>query len=262
MATTLALPDPDRTQLTQSPLELVVCQVRHERRLVVAEGSTALAVHEALGGTDGPYPALDEVTGGEVSVVVGPGAAPNVSETKSSGWRFSAADGTWVVSVMPDHFSRETTAYTTWAEDFEPRLAALVDAVAEHVKPTFEKRIGLRYIDRITELGLATLADWEPYLRPELLGLALHPDLGAGVRNSQAYVLIELDDGVGAAVGHGPVDDVAKGTVDYQLDFDISRQGGRSFEPAAIKGAAAAFNIYALQLFQATVTDALLDALR
>lgn len=259
----LDLPEPDRSRLARSPLELVVCQVRHERRLVVGEGTTALAVHEALGGAGGPYPTIDEVSGAELNVVMGAGiGAPNVSETKMSGWRLTSADGAWVITLMPDNFSLETSAYTTWADDFAPRLEALIAAVAEHVRPTFEQRIGLRYVDRINELGLTELAAWQPYLRPELLGLALHPRLGPGVRTYQQQVVIEIADGVIAGLRHGPVGEPDRDIVDYQLDYDIFRQGGRPFEASAVRDAAAQFNIYALQLFQATVSDALLEELR
>jgi uncharacterized protein (TIGR04255 family) len=257
----LDLPEPDTTRLARSPLELVVCQIRHERRLVVGEGTTALAVHEALGGANGSYPSLDEVAGAEVNVVMGLGT-PNIRETKTSGWRFASADGAWVITLMPDSFSLETSAYTTWADDFAPRLGALIDAVAAHVRPTFEQRIGLRYVDRIDELGLTELEAWRPYLRPELLGLVLHPQLGPGVRNYQQQLLLELADGVTAGLRHGPVVEPGRETVDYQLDYDIFRQGGRPFDAAATKAAAAQFNIYALQLFQASVSDELLEELR
>jgi len=256
----LALPEPDATQLTHSPLEVVVCQVRHEKRLIVSEGATALAAHEALGGPNGRYANLDEVTGGEVNVVMGP--SPNVSETRTSGWRFASDDGAWVVTLMPDHFALETSAYTTWTDDFRPRLGELVDAVAEHVAPTFERRIGLRYIDRIAELGLTDLGSWQRYLRPEMLGLILHPELGPGVRASQQQTVLELDDGVSAGLRHGPVVEDGRDAVDYQLDFDVFRQGSRAFDAEELKAVADQFNIYALQLFQASVTEDLLEALR
>jgi uncharacterized protein (TIGR04255 family) len=187
--------------------------------------------------------------------------AQNVRETKTSGWRFASADGAWVITLMPDNFSLETSAYTTWTDDFAPRLSALIDAVAAHVEPTFEQRIGLRYVDRIDELGLTELETWKRYLRPEVLGLVLHPELGPGVRSYQQQLAIELAEGVMAGLRHGPVVEPG-GVVDYQLDYDIFRQGGRAFDAAAIKAAAAQFNMYALQLFQATVSDELLEELR
>jgi uncharacterized protein (TIGR04255 family) len=257
----LDLPKPDTSRLARSPLELVVCQIRHERRLVVGEGMTALAVHDALGGAGGAYPAVDEVTGGELNVQVGLGA-PSVRETKTSGWRFASEDGTWVITLMPDNFSLETSAYTTWDDDYFPRLGALIDAVATHVEPTFEQRIGLRYVDRIDQLGLTDLQAWRPYLRPEILGLVLHPQIGPGVTAYQQYLVVELHDGATAGLRHGPVVEAGRETVDYQLDYDIFRQGGRPFNAATIKAAAAQFNIYALQLFQATVSDELLEELR
>lgn len=259
----LDLPEPDRTRLARSPLELVVCQIRHERRLVVGEPTTALAVHEALGGAVGPYSAIDEVSGAELNVMMGVGmGSPNVRETKTSGWRLTSSDGAWVVTLMPDNFSLETSAYTTWTADFAPRLDALIDAVSAHIGPTLEQRIGLRYVDRITELGLTELAAWQPYLRPELLGLVVHPELGPGVRGYQHQVLIDLADEVHAGLRHGPVKEPGKDVIDYQLDYDIFRQGGRAFEVDAIKAAAAQFNVYALQLFQATISDQLLEELR
>jgi uncharacterized protein (TIGR04255 family) len=259
----LDLPEPDRSRLARSPLELVVCQVRHERRLIVGEGATALAIHEALGGTGGAYPSIDEVSGAELNVAMGLGiGAPNVRETKTSGWRLASADGAWVITLMPDNFSLETSSYTTWADDFAPRLDAVIDAVSEHIQPTFEQRIGLRYVDRIDELGLTELAAWRPYLRPELLGLVAHPQLGPSVRRYQQQVVIELADGVMAGLRHGPVVEPGGDVVDYQLDYDIFRQGGHPFDPGSVKAASAQFNVYALQLFQATVSDALLDELR
>jgi uncharacterized protein (TIGR04255 family) len=259
----LDLPEPDMTRLARSPLELVVCQIRHERRLVVGEAATALQVHETLGGAAGPYSSIDEVSGADVSVLMGVGmAAPNVRETKTSGWRLSSSDGAWVVTLMPDNFSLETSAYTTWTDDFAPRLNALINAVSEHVAPTLEQRIGLRYVDRIIELGLTELAAWQRYLRPELLGLVIHPELGPGVRSYQEQALIQLADDITAGLRHGPVIEPGRDVIDYQLDYDIFRQGGRAFDADGIRAAAAQFNIYALQLFQATVSEELLEELR
>lgn len=260
----LELPEPDATRLARSPLELVVCQVRHERKLLVGEGTTASAIHRALGGTDGPYPSISEIAGGEMAFMVGlgGGAVPQLQETKTSGWRFSSEDGSWAVAVLPELFALETTAYTTWDEDFRGRLDAVIDAIAEHVAPSFEQRIGLRYVDRITEPSVTELRGWAPYLRPELLGLVLHPELGPGVRNAQQQLVLDLGGGAEAGVRHGFVVEPTQERVDYQLDYDLYRQGGRPFAPEEIKETVAGFNRMALQLFQASITDGLLEALR
>lgn len=260
---TLELPEPDFTQLAHSPLELVVCQIRFERRLVASDSSTARAIHDALGSTDDRYPQVEPAGAATLSVVAAPGQQPpGVSEAMLNGWRFVSRDRRWIATVMPDHASLETTAYTTFAKDFEPRLGQLIDAVAEHVQPTFEQRMGLRYVDRITALQLKTLADWEPYLRPELLGLVLHPQLGPGVRAMQHQTVLQLDEDLSCGLRNGPLVNDDAGVVDFVVDYDVFRERGQVFDAGGIKDAASRMNRWAQQLFEATITEQLLQRLR
>jgi len=262
-AMTLELPEPDFTELPHSPLELVVCQIRFERRLAASDSSTARAIHEALGSTADGYPQVEPAGTATLSVIAAPGQQPpGVSEAMLSGWRFVSRDRRWIATVMPDHASLETTAYTTFAKDFEPRLARLIDAVAEHVQPTFEQRVGLRYVDRITELQLKSLAEWEPYLRPQMLGLVLHPELGPGVRAMQHQTILHLDEDLRCGLRHGPLVNDDTGVVDFVLDYDVFRERGQVFDAAGIKDAASQMNRWAQQLFEATITDELLQRLR
>jgi uncharacterized protein (TIGR04255 family) len=258
----LKLPDPDRSRLPRSPLELVICQIRFDKRLRVGEAPLALAFHEALGASDGPYPQLDEIEGQELVVSGGPGVDPQAESRKSRGWRFSSEKGDWIVSLMPDHVALETTSYTTWDEDFQPRLADVVAATAEHVEPAIEQRLGLRYVDRICELKLASIEDWRDYIVPELLGPVLHPQLGSSIVALGQQLLVEVDEEVRAGIRQGPVSDGNDGAVDYLLDYDLFRQGGRPFEANAVLETVERLNFYGLQLFQASVTDKLIDYLR
>jgi uncharacterized protein (TIGR04255 family) len=170
-------------------------------------------------------------------------------------------DGSWVVSLMPDHAALETTAYTTW-DEFQPRLATLIDATAEHVRPTFEQRLGLRYVDRIRELELATAPEWEPFIAPELLGLAGHPQLGQAIKTAQQQILLDVDDGVQCLLRHGLIADEQRGVADYVLDYDVHRVRSRPFDAESIKEAAEVFNRAALQLFQASVRRELMERFR
>jgi uncharacterized protein (TIGR04255 family) len=259
------LPEPDQSHLPGSPLEVVVCQIQYDMRLIASEATTALAVHEALGqeASELGYESVQPAQAATLSVIAGPGTASGVTESNSlSGWRFATADGDWTVELMPDKASLETTAYGTWRDSFEPRLHRLFDALAAHVEPAIERRIGLRYVDRITELELPTILDWQPYLREELLGLALHPELGPGVRAAQHQTLLQLDEEIQCGIRHGPLVDQDRSVVDYVLDYDVFRQTGRRFDPTDVKSVAARLNRWAHQLFQATVTQELLQRFR
>jgi uncharacterized protein (TIGR04255 family) len=260
----LSLPEPDRTHLRRSPLEVVVAQVRYENRLVASDSAVARAFHESLGGTGGVYPFIDGASAAVMFnvVVAGPGASPPVpnTETQLTGWRLHDAENRWAVTLMPDHFALETTQYTTW-EEFAPRLAAVIDAIGEHIAPAFEQRLGLRYIDRIGDPVVDEIAGWRPYIRPEVLGILCHPELGDAVLGAQQQVLFDLQDGVAATLRHGPIRDPAAAGVQYLLDYDVFRQGGRPFAPNAIRDTFDGFNTAALQLFQATVMPELLGYL-
>lgn len=258
----LSLPEPDATKLPRSPLELVVCQIRFENRLGVSESSTALALHEALGGPEGPYPIVEEASMASGDVVIGPNGPSMGERTKLSGWRFRSGDGSWVIALFPDHVALETTNYGTWADDFGPRLGEVIAAVQAHVQPVFEQRIGLRYIDRITELKLKSLVDWKPFIRPELLGPICHPDLGSEIRAAQQHLVIQVDAETRCNLRHGAIDNPDEETVDYLLDYDLYREGSRRFEADSLKAAVAQFNAYALQLFHASITEELHSYLR
>jgi uncharacterized protein (TIGR04255 family) len=196
-----------------------------------------------------------------VNVTLGPGAAPAMSQTQGlSGWRYQSADGLWIVSLMPDHVALETTRYTEW-EDFRQRMHELLDATAEHVAPGIEQRLGLRYIDRISEVDARSPADWEPYLVRELLGLALHEQLGAAVTTTRQQLLLDLGEGYSCAFTHGflPGEDER---LNYLLDYDLFREGGRAFSADTVKEALDVLSDDALKLFQASITPALHDLFR
>lgn len=253
----LPLPAPDRTRLARSPLELVVCQLRFETRAQVDDAHVALAIHEALGGAAGRYPRFESL-GQTVNLMVGPGAPPAVSQQAVSGWRYQSADGSWIVSVAPENVSLETTGYTEW-EDFSQRMRELLDVTASHIGPGIEQRLGLRYIDRITEVDASSPADWKPYLAPELLGLALHDPLGAAVKITRQQLLLDLGDGYSCSVGHGFVPE--NNRLNYLLDFDLFREGGRPFSVDRVSEALEVLHEDAGKLFQASITSELYEFL-
>jgi len=258
----LSLPDPDTSRLPRSPLELVICQIRFDKRLRVGEAPLALAFHEELGGSAGPYPQLGDIEGQELVVSGGIGIEPQAQSRASTGWRLSSETGDWIVTLMPDHVSLETTSYTTWEDDFQPRLKALIEATAKCVEPAIEQRLGLRYVDRIRELELTSIGAWRDYIAPELLGPILHEQLGPAIAGAAQQLLLHVDDHVRAGVRHGPVSNDESGYIDYLLDYDLFRQGGRPFDVEGLVSATEQLNLGALQLFQTSVTEQLLDIFR
>jgi uncharacterized protein (TIGR04255 family) len=258
----LCLPEPDGQRLPRSPLELVVCQIRFDHRAQIEESTVALAVHEQLGGAGGPYPQLEPIEGQQLVVSGGLGVEPQTEQRSSRGWRIASENGEWMVTLMSDHVGLETTGFTTWEEDFLPRLRDVVEAITNHLQPVIEQRLGLRFVDRIEELELDSIVAWSDYIAPEFLGPIVHPELGPAVSGMGQQVVLRVDEQLRAAIRSGPITDRDDGRVDYLLDYDIFRQGGRQFSADEVIATAAKLNTCAHQLFQVSITEKLLDFLQ
>ncbi len=258
------LPEPDRTALPNSPLAVVVCQVRYEQKPSVSEGTSALAIHEGLGGLTGPYPKLEPVNVVTAQIqmgITGVPASPPV-QVPARGWRMTSEDGSWIISIMPDHFTLETTAYTQWDGDFRERFRRLTELVSTHIEPSIEERLGLRYVDRVA-IGARSGADWSAYIVPELLGPLQHPIIGPAVATANQQLDLIVDDRLRCTLRHGLFPEPeSKGEVIYLLDFDVYQQLPQRFDPGAIAPTADRMNIVALSLFQLSVTNGLLDLYR
>lgn len=258
----LNLPSPDKRQLERPPLVLAVAQIRHEEIADLANGRALLEVQRALGGSRGRYPRSEQATEQATNLQIAPGLAPATVQTQRKGWRLRSNDGAWTISLMPEFFSLETTAYTTWSDDFRPRFAELLDAVAQALDPATQQRIGLRYVDRIVDPQVRAPQEWEGYITPEFLGPLLHPRLGPAALATQQQIDLEVDDSTRSSIRHGYFADPTRANaLTYLLDFDVYREEIRAFDTEEIMDTVDAFNLLSLQLFQQAVTERLLDHL-
>lgn len=257
----LSLPRPDFGVLPRAPLELVVCQVRHDNRPL--EAITALAIQEALGGRAGAFPRIDQVEIHTASLAMVPGIVTPGQPEVAKGWHLKSADGTWTVALLPEQFSLETTRYTNWSE-FRTSFEKLVEAVEEIAAPTIELRLGIRYVDRITGLPASKPSDWARWIHASILGPPLHDALGASVISVRQQIDLDLGDARSCVLRHGTVMDPASSSGDqsvYLLDFDIYRQEARRFAGAEILSVAEDFHSQADALFAQVITPDLLSYL-
>lgn len=249
----LDLPPPDTRRLAAAPLDVVVCQLQYDRSLVISDNRVARDLHERLEGRHGPYPNVDQVQMQGLNVDVGQGAPTAMAMAPATGWRFRSEDGAWVVSVLPEHVSLETTAYSTW-DDFRRQLQTVLAAVKDMLDPAFEQRLGLRYIDKLIEKNVAQPEDWKTLLSPTLLGPVLHSGFGSAIQVAQQHLVLSLDPDSKIQCGfrHGFVSEPDQDP-SYVLDFDVYREGGRPFDLDDAMQTVDSFNEYALQLFQASL---------
>lgn len=252
----ITLPAPSEERLAESPLDLVVCQVRHEPLPPEGLKDRARLIRRALG--DG-YSTM--TPGGPVQVRVA--ASPEKVDIgqEHEGWQLKSSDGAWTVVLTSEFFALETSRYLDW-DDFLSRFRVLATAVAEHSDIAVELRLGLRYIDRLKDPQASTPASWASSLRPPFAGPLAAADLGEGVLAFQS--IVQLDGGEGHRVNlrYGCIPSDSPGRWDFLLDHDCYREPNAEFSIDGVLEGMDHLHLLALQVFQAAIAPGYFASLR
>jgi len=149
--------------LNPPPLVRVLTQVRFPHVFAVAEEAFAGRFQQALG-ADYPIASSDF----EFVISLSPAADAPPSGAQTRLWRFAGIDGSWRVSLGTGFVTLETTDYRGHV-DFFGRLERVLGATAEHANPALVERVGVRYIQQLTEpTDLDRLSE---LVRAEVLGV-------------------------------------------------------------------------------------------
>ena len=250
----------DRSVLLNSQLASVICQVRFDPTPRAGEANMVKQLRERLGG-EAAFPKLDQIAEASVNVSIARATAPVAVQDNQTGWRMQSADERQVVILLPVLVTLEVFNYEGW-DTFSQRLREVLEAVGELVEPVFEQRLGLRYINQLTVPETRISTDWVGNVDPHFLGIGAHPEIAGDILYARQQALLQLDEEVRCTINHGfAPDDDREGALTYVLDFDLAREGARSFDVPSILDAAATFNTYALRLFQIATTPELRERL-
>ena len=180
------------------------------------------------------------------------GAAPQATAT--TGWVLSDESRSLTINLFPDLTFVQTTAYTRYRESLRPSLQGVLRGLSEVFAPGLVQRVGLRYVNRLTDRDARTAADWQGSIAPAFLGVLTDGLLGQRVQSTQQQVELALEQGVGALVRYGAfIDTAAGGSYSYLVDIDVFRQYTDAFDPEAVIAVARRLNRTALPLFQHVV---------
>lgn len=255
MPAPLSLPPPPDDELRKSPLDLVVCQVRHERIAAVADATRALKIHSVL---EDMFPKIEELSEETLNVAGGPsGVSVNRSEGVG-GWRFKSADNAWTVSLTPTFFAIETSDYQRW-EGFRGLLETLLRVVTEVTGPQIEQRLGLRFLDSISHPDAKKQTEFRGLIDDRLLGPLAGGPLSESIQATQNLVQLVMSGGVLINLRHGCSPN--ENGVVYRLDFDCFRESGQPFNPDGILTEADRLHDAAKQVFRVAITDDLYEYL-
>ncbi|MGW4299990.1 TIGR04255 family protein [Streptomyces sp. NPDC004646] len=147
--------------LAKAPLTRVLAQIRFPSvpELMLPDGQYRFS--QSLRSL---YPIGRQQAG--INLVIGPqGVTQQPSQNML--WQLQSKDADWQVSFSDGFVALETSAYVSRA-DFCSRLEVVLAALCEVSEPVMCDRIGVRYINQISDVDI--LQDLDKYLNPHALG--------------------------------------------------------------------------------------------
>lgn len=248
--------------LDAPPLRLVLCQVRWPQ-LTGLQGTGLDVLADALSTRLDEFPLYER--GQEVTVTLTPeGATQTIGETVHQ-WR--SVDGLQHVSLTRRSITVFCTTYTSFP-DFEPRLRSVLEALGAESRVPVLERIGLRYVNRVTDPEVMVAIRRE--LASAAVGLAGITPADGEVKMLTALTQAAFKLGsdrllarTGTLAPGETVDPAVPPVLEpsWVLDLDASRESSDEFAVEAVLDVAGRLADINYDFFKSLVTDDLVIAL-
>lgn len=257
------LPRVDRVLFRHAPIVLALAQVRFP---VLVRFSEPQFIDEFNQAIRDEYPRSERTI--HVPALFSGEQAHAIGTTL---WRFSSEDERWSLVLAENALTLEVRGYSS-IDEFAGRFSTALRALVERLRPTRQTRLGLRYINEFRMPGAVTLADWQPFIRHEILGFGVAATSlfgGATIRTAREDLELTLEDGslvirhglqTGTTVDPREQDEPRTGPF-YLLDMDRSDSAIQELEPDRIAGQLHAYNDTLYRFFRWAVLDPLYNAL-
>lgn len=255
------LPVADPTLLQNAPLEVAIVDVRFAGVEAISS-DVATAVREALNEATGmQFPHIKPAQQRMVQIELGPDGSQLSNKEGLTGWQVLAADGSFMLTVMPDNVIMQTTNYNRWSDSIGQPLSAVLEILAKTIKPTLRTRVGLRYVDRFRDQAASEPEAWRGRLRDEILGPLGSEVFGGRIRGAQQQLELFIDDNHRSILRHGFTTEEDQ-SVGYLLDIDVFNELSIPFDVDDIVANAVQLNRTALSLFQSCLNTDYLRSLQ
>lgn len=224
--------------LENSPLKLVICQLRFPRLMGLGESD----LRPIQRGLAHAYPVADIARMAQFGV--GPQGIGPTGDVEQV-FHFRDETNAWTVTVTPASLSLETTAYGDFI-DFVTRWHMIAELTIESLGIERQDRIGLRYVDELDCPASPTPEDIARIVRSELVGvIGEHPRTRRLVSSMQELRFAQ-ERGV-CALRHGLVQRESDAT--YVLDYDFYDDQSQALDLESQVRLLADFNHGAYELF-------------
>src|SRR5665213_1155071 len=219
----IRVPKATLSHLASAPLKVAVAQVRYSPVHAVANRDLVAEFEAKL---DDRYVPANPQAAQRFTIQGGPGAPPGSvvpSAESDTVWPFRDDSRGYVVSLGHASLAVEADASYHDFPQFLHEFSVAVNACAEIFQPKREIRLGLRYINEISDQRLSH--EVQSVINPKLV-LPLGGAVQGGLLRSFGELRVAEELGT-FVIRHGLGEDSS-----YLLDFDYFAEGERAFDPA------------------------------
>lgn len=251
-----------RVMLGRTYLEAAVAEVRFvagQRELAEA---AAAQVWEQLG-TD-KFPVFEPSSQVIMTVTITPSGAVPTQESQQ-GWLLATADRSTAITLLPSLVVVQTRDYQRYSTSLGEPLTKALAAFTAATGVSRVQRLGLRYVNRLTDADASAPGFWRDHIREEFAG-PLRGTFATLVAGAHQQVQLRLDETAGARIQSGVFEEQhasagSRSQYGYLLDLDVFREQASLYEPIRCANQVRQLNRTALALFAHVLSERYLAAL-
>lgn len=190
---------------------------------------------------------------------------PIPTQTSAQGWLLATSDRATAVTLLPTLVIVQTREYERFSTSLGDRLRRALELFTEASGVSLISRVGLRYINRLTDEDALSPVFWSGHIREPFAGPLNGPVAGL-VTGAHQQTEMMLDATAGARVQSGvfveqqPAGNDAR--YSYLVDIDVFREATMGYDAQGCSNQVRQLNRTALALFAQVLSDNYLEALK
>jgi len=246
------LPTFGRIRLTQNQIVVVNAEARFAREGGALPEADAKKIWKKLGSENFPY--FEPTEQNLVNLVLTQDGATNQSKEVIKGWVLSNAEKTVSVILMPSFINIQVLKYVGFTQSLANLFNQTVEAFVAVTKVSIMQRIGLRYVNKLSDREATTPAFWGPNIKAGFSG-PLDDCLGNFITGAHQEVQLKITESASAIVHSGVFLDTASGgTYSFLADIDAFSDHSRDYSKEACENITRKLNRTAYAIFDQMLT--------
>jgi uncharacterized protein (TIGR04255 family) len=240
-----------RQVFERNHIEVAVAEIRFIRAREEIAESDAAAIWERVGPQ--LFPILEPHKQQTVNVAISPEGAQQSAEVQE-GWLLATGDRRTAITLLPSSVIVQTQAYEHYSQSIGEFVNTVLPAFAEVTRAVRVQRLGMRYINRLTDADATHPNFWGDRIEPSFAAPLRGPFAEIVVGQHQQVQLRLADADARIQSGLLPVSGRTS-RFDYLVDLDVFIEKTRNYEATRCANQMRQLNRTAFALFSNVLSN-------